>query len=63
MTFNYTFKKKTGHLRIKEGSTEIPEKLVRKVGINLNDSKFWESSMYLMKELVLKAEKLYKQIN
>ena len=25
MTFNYTFKKKTGHLRIEEGSTEIPE--------------------------------------
>ena len=31
--------------------------------IDLNDSKFWESSMYLMKELVIKAEKLYKQIN
>ena len=48
---------------LSSGSTEIPEKLVKKVGIDLNDSKFWESSMYLMKELVIKAEKLYKQIN
>ena len=48
---------------LSSGSTEIPEKLVKKVGIDLNDSKFWESSMYLMKELIIKAEKLYKQIN
>ena len=46
---------------LSSGSTEIPEKLVRKV--NKLNGKFWESSMYLMKELVIKAEKLYKQIN
>ena len=48
---------------LSSGSTESPEKLVNKVGINLNDPKFWESSMYLMKDLLKQAEDLYKQIN
>ncbi len=48
---------------LSSGSTESPEKLVNKVGINLNDPKFWESSMYLMKDLLKQVEDLYKQIN
>ena len=40
-----------------------PEKLVSKVGINISDPKFWESSMYLMKDLVSQAERLYRKIN
>ena len=48
---------------LSSGSTLSPEKLVSKVGIDISDPKFWESSMYLMKGLVIQAEKLYKKIN
>tara|TARA_Y100001980_G_C14554902_1_gene342337 strand:+ start:990 stop:2765 length:1776 start_codon:yes stop_codon:yes gene_type:complete len=45
---------------LSSGSTEPPEKLVKKVGLNIQDPIFWEDSMYLMKNLLKKAEELYK---
>ena len=45
---------------LSSGSTEPPEKLVKKVGLNIQDPVFWEDSMYLMKNLLKKAEELYK---
>ena len=44
---------------LSSGSTDSPEKLVKKIGLDIRRSDFWESSMYLMKNLLKEAEKIF----
>ena len=46
---------------LSSGSTGSPETLVKKVGIDITKEDFWESSMYLMKDLLKEAESLFKK--
>tara|TARA_Y100001936_G_scaffold245541_2_gene287649 strand:+ start:9225 stop:10994 length:1770 start_codon:yes stop_codon:yes gene_type:complete len=44
---------------LSSGSTDSPEKLVKKIGLDIRRNDFWESSMYLMKNLLTEAEKIF----
>ena len=44
---------------LSSGSTDSPEKLVKKIGLNIKQNDFWESSMYLMKNLLQEAEEIF----
>ena len=44
---------------LSSGSIESPENLVRKVGVDITKNNFWESSMYLMRNLLKEAENLF----
>ncbi len=46
---------------LSSGSTESPESLVKKVGIDISKDDFWESSMYLMRNLLKEAENLFSK--
>ena len=44
---------------LSSGGTDSPEVLVRRVGIDISKNDFWETSMYLMKNLLKEAENLF----
>ena len=44
---------------LSSGSTNSPESLVKKTGLDITKSDFWESSMYLMNGLLKEAENIF----
>ena len=44
---------------LSSGSTNSPEALVKKTGLDITRSDFWESSMYLMNNLLKDAENIF----
>jgi len=44
---------------LSSGSTNSPEALVKKTGLDITRSDFWESSMYLMEGLLKEAENIF----
>lgn len=48
---------------LSSGSTDSPETLVSKIGLNIKNKDFWQTSMYLMKDLLKQAENIYSNKN
>jgi len=44
---------------LSSGSTDTPEALVKKTGVDITKNNFWENSMYLMNSLLKNAENLH----
>ena len=44
---------------LSSGSTSSPESLIKKTGLDITKSDFWEKSMYLMSGLLKEAENIY----
>ena len=44
---------------LSSGSTDTPEVLVKKTGVDITKNNFWENSMYLMNSLLKNAENLH----
>ena len=44
---------------LSSGSTSSPESLIKKTGLDITKSDFWEKSMYLMSGLLNEAENIY----
>ena len=44
---------------LSSGSTNTPESLVKKTGLDITRGAFWESSMYLMNGLLKEAEGIF----